>query len=103
MAHGLVLACVELSPLIKKAEDFKEIIELVAKSYSLAQSRAGTYCDENAHIEIVELPHARTVRRWQQKIDLYSMLYRRWQWEQDHFEGVFFYICSDASPQWNYE
>ena len=31
------------------------------------------------------------------------MLYRRWQWEQDHFEGVFFYICSDASPQWNYE
>ena len=50
---GLVLACVELSPLIKKAEDFKEMIELAAKSYSLAQSRAGTYCDDNAHIESV--------------------------------------------------
>ena len=100
---GLVFALVELCPLIKKAENYKAVVDLAAKTFSLASTRNGVYCDETGHGTLPELPHPSTMRRWQLKLDLYSMLFRRLQFEEGHFERAFMYVCSDGSPQASYD
>ena len=100
---GIVLALAELCPLLKKPEEIKALLPLAKRAHMLLESRVGTSCQDAAHAEDVELPNARTIRRWQVKLDLYSSLYRRRHWEAGYHDNTFFYVCSDGSPQWNYD
>ena len=100
----LVCTVVELTPYLRKVGDMEDVLEVASRAHAQCASRQGTYCDESHGVcEKFELPGDMTMRRWHVKLDLMSMMFRRWQYEQGHFDQSFVYICSDGSPQWGYD
>ena len=82
----------------------EQVLEVASGANAQCASRRGTYCDESYGGDTKpELPNPRTMRRWHVKLDLMSMMFRRWQYEQGHFDQSFVCICADGSLQWGYD
>ena len=99
-----VCTVVDLTPYLRNVNDMEHVLEVASRAHAQCASRRGTYCDESYGGDTkLELPTQRTMRRWHVKLDLMSMMFRRWQYEQGHFDQSFVYICADGSPQWGYD